>query len=79
MSDYADLCNETADELEAAHDHIDALVKERDKAQAETKRLRELVRIHRRENWIAPDGETVGEIHSNSDRMLYESALGDER
>jgi hypothetical protein len=44
--------------------------------EGESARLRELIRMHRREIWIAPDGVTIGEIHSDADRMLYESALG---
>lgn len=50
-----------------------------DDLQAEIKRLKELVRIHRRENWGLDglvDGE-IGEVYNHSDAQLYRSVLGD--
>ena len=45
----------------------------------EVRRLKELVRIHRRENWGLDgliDGE-IGEVFNHSDAQLYRSVLGD--
>ena len=50
---------------------------ERDEARAEVKRLRELVRLHRRACWgLDGLGAELGEVHNDHDAVLYHAVFG---